>query len=390
MRRSVAIASGLVTLVCAGSLVAFLWLGANLERYVNRVEPVSLPDPSRGALALHSSSFVVDLHGDSLLFERDLLVRSPVGHIDVPRLQAGGVALQVFTVPTRVPWGTNMERNAANAPDLLTLAGLLMRSPLALESPFERALWQAERLSSMAARSGDVLLPVRTRRDLERLLERRAAQPEVVGALLGIEGAHALEGDLSNLDALFDAGYRMIGLAHFFDNAFAGSAHGVNRGGLSALGRDLVARMEEFGIAVDLAHASPATVRDVLAMARRPTLVSHTGVQGTCPGPRNLSDAQVAAIAAGGGVIGIGYWADAVCGNRPLRIVAAIRHVVDLVGDDHVALGSDFDGGILPSFDASRHALVTQGMLEAGMSAATIRKVLGENALRVLRRTLPP
>ena len=370
-----------------GSLL--LWLGANLERFVNRVESASLPEPSNAARALHGASFVADLHGDSLLFERDLLVRSEVGHIDVPRLQEGGVGLQIFTVPTRVPWGINMERNAGDAPDLLTLGGRIARSPLASMSPFERALWQAARLFEMAERSGGVLFPVLTRRDLAQLLVRRDADSGVVGAVLGIEGAHALDGDVANLEALFDAGYRMIGLAHFFDNAFAGSAHGFVKGGLSARGRELVARMEALGIAVDLAHLSPAAIRDVLAMSQKPTLVSHTGVRGTCDGTRNLSDAQIEAIAEGGGVMGIGYWKDAVCGNRPRHIVAAIRYVIDRVGDDYVALGSDFDGGILPSFDASRHALVTQRMIEEGLTTETIRKVLGENALRVLRQTLP-
>ena len=241
----------------------------------------------------------------------------------------------------------------------------------------------------MAERSVGVLHPVRTRRDLEWLLERRNVDTGVVGALLGIEGAHALEGDVANINALFDAGYRMIGLAHFFDNAFAGSAHGLEKGGLSARGRELIARMEALGIAVDLAHVSPAAVRDVLAIATKPTLVSHTGVRGTCEGTRNLSDAQLRAITAGGGVIGIGYWETAVCGNLPRHIVAAIRFVIDLVGDDYVALGSDFDGAILPSFDTSRLALITHRMLEEGLSKETIRKVLGANVLRVLRRTLP-
>ncbi len=375
--------------LAVASGAAFLWLGANLERFINRVDPVPHPVPSREAIALHRSSFIADLHGDSLMFERDLLERSEVGHIDVPRLQEGGVGLQAFTLPTRVPLGFNVDRTDGDAMDLLSLAGWASLSPVGSMSPFSRALWHAERLSDMAERSVGILHPVRTRRDLEWLLERRRVDPGVVGALLGIEGAHLLEGDVAKVDALFDAGYRMIGLAHFFDNAFAGSAHGLEKGGLSARGRELVARMETLGIAVDLAHVSPTAIRDVLAIATKPLLVSHTGVRGTCEGTRNLSDEEVRAIAAGGGVIGIGYWETAVCGNRPRHIVAAIRYVIDLVGGDHVGLGSDFDGAILPSFDTSRLVLITHRMLDEGLSQETIRKVLGENVLRVLRRTLP-
>jgi microsomal dipeptidase-like Zn-dependent dipeptidase len=95
-------------------------------------------------------------------------------------------------------------------------------------------------------------------------------------------------------------------------------------------------------------------------------------------------------IAATGGVVGIGYWKEAVCGTAPADVARAIRYVVDLIGDDHVALGSDYDGGTTVAFDASQIAVVTQAMLDAGLSEDSVRKVLGENALRVLTATLPP
>jgi membrane dipeptidase len=104
------------------------------------------------------------------------------------------------------------------------------------------------------------------------------------------------------------AGFRMIGLAHFFDNEFAGSAHGVEKYGLTEQGRALVRDMERRKILVDLAHASPKTIEDVTAMASRPVIFSHTGVRGTCDNRRNLSDEQLRKIAATGGVIGIGFW----------------------------------------------------------------------------------
>ena len=115
---------------------------------------------------------------------------------------------------------------------------------------------------------------------------------------------------------------------------------------------------------VDLAHVSPAAIDDVLAMATKPTVVSHGGVAGTCANTRTLTDAQVRGIAAGGGVIGIGYWDTAICGREPRHVVAAMRYVIGLVGDDHVGLGSDYDGATTVGFDTSQLAALTQEMLE--------------------------
>jgi membrane dipeptidase len=256
-------------------------------------------------------------------------------------------------------------------------------------SPRDRALHQAARLASAAERSEGQLRLVRSRADLDALVAARAKDPRVVGAIFSLEGAHALEGDVANFDLLYDAGVRMIGLTHFFDNEYAGSAHGLEKSGLTEKGRELVALMERRGVAVDLAHLSPTAVDEVLALVTKPTLVSHGGVRATCDNPRNLSDEQVRRIAAGGGVIGIGYFDLAVCGYEPRDVVAAMRHVIELVGDDFVALGSDYDGATKVAFDASQLRALTQQMLDDGLSADSIRKILGANALRVLRQTLP-
>jgi microsomal dipeptidase-like Zn-dependent dipeptidase len=381
---------GRIALVAlALALLAFFWAGSRLERFVNRVEPVPLPEISERALALHRSSFVVDLHADSLLFERDLLRRSEVGHVDLPRLQEGGVGLQVFAMPTVVPLGADLERTDPNTPDVLTLAGLAQRSPFAWRGPMERALLQSERLGRAVAAAGGQIVPVHGVEDLERLVALRAEDPRRVGALLAVEGAHALEGDPENLERLFAAGVRAMGLAHFFDNAYAGSAHGQHKGGLSELGRATLRRMEELGIAVDLAHLSPRAIEETLDLVTRPVIVSHGGVKGTCDNLRNLSDAEVVRVAENGGVIGIGYWDWAICGTSPRDFAAAVRHVVDLVGPDHVGLGSDYDGGTTVGFDTSELPALTQALVDAGFDDETIRKVLGGNALRVLRATLP-
>ena len=371
------------------ALIAFFGVGAVVERFLNRLEPVPLPAVSDAARALHVASLVADMHADSLLAGRDLVRRSHVGHVDLPRLQEGGVGLQFFTAVTVVPFGLNIERNESDAFDLLTILGMAQLSPFAWRGPLGRAELQADRLEDTMARSQGALVPVRSRADLEALLARRAQGGGPIGALLGIEGAHALENDVANLDVVFERGFRMIGLTHFFDNEFAGSAHGARKGGLTDKGRELVRRMEERGVLVDLAHVSPAAVDDVLAMATKPTVVSHGGVAGTCANARTLSDAQVRGIAAGGGVIGIGYWETAICGREPRHVVAAMRYVIGLVGDDHVGLGSDYDGATKVGFDTSQLAALTQEMLAEGLPEASIRKILGGNVVRVLRAVLP-
>jgi microsomal dipeptidase-like Zn-dependent dipeptidase len=367
----------------------FFWFGANLERFVNRVDSVVLPGVSDEAGRIHDDSLVVDLHADSLLFARDLSVRSDIGHVDLPRLREGGVALQMFTAATRAPLAFDIHETDANGFDLLTIGFYAQRAPMAGLGPRGRALHQAQQLAKLVTESDGGLRLVRTRSDLDAVLVAHREDNDVVGAIFGLEGAHALEGNLDNLSVLFDAGTRMIGLTHFFDNDFAGSAHGVDKGGLTELGRELVKRMEALGIAIDLAHLAPAAIDDVLAIASKPLLVSHTGVRATCDSPRNLSDDHIRAIADAGGAIGIGYFELATCGIDPAEIVAAMKHVVALVGDDHVALGSDYDGGTEVAFDTAQLRSLTQQMLDDGLPEQSIRKILGENAIRVLRQTLP-
>ncbi len=377
--------------IATGTILVLAWLaiGLTLERFVNRVEPVPLPEITPRAEALHRTSFVADLHADSLLFGRDLLERSTVGHVDLPRLQEGGVGLQVFSLPTIVPFGLNVERNEAGGLDSLTFAGIAQLSPTALLGPTGRAELRADQLRGAARASSDALILIETRSDLERIQAARAAGAEVTGGLLALEGAHALESDPETLQRLFDAGYRMIGLTHFFDNDYAGSAHGVERGGLTPLGRRTLAEMEQMGITLDVAHLAPKALDEVLALATRPIVFSHGGVRGTCDNQRNLSDEHIRGIAAGGGVIGIGYWEWAVCGTAPADVARAIDYVIQLVGAEHVGFGSDYDGGTTVGFDTSQLASLTQALLDRGVSERDVRKVLGDNVLRVLTTNLP-
>ena len=373
-------------------LVALLWLvlALQLEGFINKIEPTPLPEISPRARALHDTSFVADLHADSLLFGRNLLERSALGHVDLPRLQEGGVGLQVFSLPTIVPFGLNIENNERPGLDALTIAGLAQLSPVAFQGPTGRARYRAGQLRDYAKASDGQLFLIENRADLDRLLAARAEGGEIIGALLSIEGAHAMKAKPANLQVLFDAGYRMIGLTHFFDNRYAGSAHGVEKGGLTELGRQTIARMEKLGIIVDLAHLSPTAIDEVLDLVTRPVVVSHTGVRGTCDNRRNLSDDHILRIAKGGGIIGIGYWETAVCGRAPADIAGAIAYVVRLVGADHAALGSDYDGGTTVGFDTSALPALTQALIDEGFSDGEIRKILGENVLRVFSQILPP
>jgi membrane dipeptidase len=188
---------------------------------------------------------------------------------------------------------------------------------------------------------------------------------------------------------LFDAGIRMMAPTHFFDNDIAGSAHGVAKGGLTEKGKDLIRRMEAKHMIVDIAHASPATIDEVLAMAKRPVVVSHTGVKGTCDNTRNLSDDHLRAIAKTGGVIGIGFWDTAVCGSDAKAIARAIRYTVNLIGIEHVGLGSDFDGAIPAPFDTTGLAQITDALLAEGFSENDIEKIMGGNLIRLLKENLP-
>ncbi|HEY7411031.1 MAG TPA: dipeptidase [Vicinamibacteria bacterium] len=388
MRKARAVSAAAVALLVLMA-AAFAFLPGLVERRLGRLGDATLPSVSEGARALHRGLLVADLHADTLLWHRDLLDRGSRGHVDLPRLRDGNVALQFFTVVTKSPRGLNIESNRADTDDITPLAFFQRWPPRTWRSLLARALHQAQRLHEAAARSGGRLVVLRTRADLDRLLERRRTEPQVVGALLGLEGAHALEGDLRSLQALEDAGFRMIGLAHFFDNEWAGSAHGVAKHGLTSYGRALVAELERRHILLDLAHSSPRTIDDVLALARRPLVVSHTGVRGTCDNRRNLSDAHLRAIAATGGVVGIGYWDQAVCGTDPAAIARAVRHALEVAGPEHVGLGSDFDGAVTVPFDTAGLPHLTDALLGAGVPTPLVARAMGGNVVRLLRESLP-
>lgn len=379
---------GLLLLVLLAAF--FTIVPALFEAASNRVDGEPLAEISVEARALHASLDIVDLHADSLLWNRDITRRAARGHVDLPRLKQGNVALQVFSSVTQSPWGLNYESNSADSDSIWLLAIAQLQPTESWHSLVARSLYHARRLDAAIARSNERLLPVRRPGDIEALLARRDGKNVPVGAMLSIEGLHDLEGKIANLDRLYDAGFRIAGLTHFFDNALAGSMHGKAKGGLTRFGRAVVLRMEARGMIVDVAHLSHEGVAELLRMARRPVVSSHGGVQATCGENRNISDDEIRGIAATGGVVGIGYWEGAVCSTDPKAIARAMAHVRDLVGIDHVALGSDFDGTVTTRFDTAGLAHVTQALIDADFTETEIRAAMGGNALRVLRAGIEP
>ena len=378
-------------LVLAVSLGLFLTFApAILDEEQNVVVEHQAYEISDQAQQLHSSLLIGDWHADSLLWMRNLSEQYDYGHLDFPRMQQGNMALQMFTTVTKSPSGQNYERNSSDASDNITLLAMAQRWPAATwTSLAERALFQADKLYKLAARDPDNLMLIRSRIELAEFLERRLSNPTLIGGLLGTEGSHALDGDLDNIQRLFNNGFRMMSLQHFFDNKLGGSLHGTSGEGLTQFGRDAVNKMLALGIMLDVSHSSEQVVVDTLAISNKPLIVSHTGFQGHCPSPRNISDKLMEQIAAAGGLIAVGFWDGAICGNSPATVAAAIVYGIGLVGEDHISLGSDFDGTVTTSFDGSEMAVITQALLEANLSEQQIRKVMGENMLTFLQTYLP-
>jgi membrane dipeptidase len=361
-------------------------IGINtVPQYIEKERnPVKLNAPyavSAEAQALYDRlDFISDLHCDALLWGRSLNKRGDRGHVDFPRMREANVAMEMFTIVSKSPAGQNMKSNSEDAFDNITPLTIAKgESPWNWFSLVNRTLSQAQALADFVENESGKAIFIKSKTDLIKLIEARKSDKEVIGAMLGIEGGHALEASLANLDAVFEAGVRMIGPTHFFDNEFGGSAHGENGAGLTDFGKKAVRRMNELGIFIDLSHSSPAIVDDVLDLTTKPVIVSHTGVRAVLDSERNLSDLQIRKIAANGGIIGIAFFDMAVGEPELPNIIASIKHVRDLVGIQYVALGSDYDGSVAVPFDITGLPLIVEGLIKAGFSEEEIRAVMGEN-----------
>ena len=390
--------------------------------------------------------FVADLHADTMLWERDFLLRADRGHVDLPRLVEGGVALQVMAVVTKTP----DEQPARPSPRLVegaapvcipsdglnttALLHVAQLRPVATWFDLEaRAMHQAARLRRFAeesarARAADpdapLLLLIEDADDLAELIERRRTDRRVVGSLLALEGAHWVEGDDAAVDAavgrLFDAGFRMLAPTHRFDNALASSSEGCDQlGGLTPAGEAFVRAVNRRGVALDLAHAADLAVQQAVALSAGPMVVSHTGLRFRCPQDdedgrrcviaRGMRMQDVQAVARAGGVVGIGFWPQAV-GWGTARIAQAFRAAHEALSEpafvaemrrdrpgydpfDHIAFGSDFDGAVETPFDTTGLRYLLTALRDAGgpegFETEALRKLTGGNVCRVLATRLP-
>ncbi|MCO1335729.1 dipeptidase [Microbulbifer sp. OS29] len=383
-------------LITLTTVVAILFAGwkwlllPGVEQTMNKVGGMRISPLSPEVQALHGSLLIGDLHADSFLWARNLQYEADYGHLDLPRARKGNLGIQVFTAVTKSPRGQNYSKNSSQAGDNITLLAVAQGWPISTwGSLLERALHHADRVKQLQKSVPEEIRIIESAADLQAALSARERGDKLLAALLGTEGSHPLEGKLENIGVLYDAGFRVMGLQHFFDNRLGGSLHGESGQGLSEFGRLAVKEMSRRSIVIDVAHSSEQVVREVIAIIDRPLIISHTGMQGACDSPRNISDDLMKEIAANGGLIGIGFWLGAVCDASPKHIVKSIRYAIDILGVDHVALGSDYDGSVKVTFDVSELGVLTEEMLRQGFAETEIRKVMGENLRDFFLAQLP-
>jgi membrane dipeptidase len=213
----------------------------------------------------------------------------------------------------------------------------------------------------------------------------------VPAILLAVEHADGTEGSLGVLRALFELGVRSIGLTHHVSSGAADGCMEAREGvGLTQYGVELVREMNRLGMLVDLAHISPGGFFHALEVSARPVAFTHGNCRALCDHPRNLTDEQLRALASAGGIIGMSYVPFFVDSEEPSieRLLDHIDHAVEAAGIDAVGLGSDFDGGGTVLHDATEVPQITQGLAERGYGEADVRRILGENMLRVLEAAI--
>lgn len=337
-------------------------------------------DETVSYLNLHMESLVIDTHCDTLkclhpLFARDrtsmwadrsqqgLGVRSELGHIDIPRLQQGGVNCQVFAISSLREY----------APPNALRTALEMISILDTEC---------------AKNASSIHLVTKTAELLSTINEGKIA------ALLSIEGADIIEGNPSILRILYRLGVRIVGLVHSRRNLLAdGVADSRTNGGLSTLGIEVVEELNRLGLIIDVSHLNDAGFWDVMDCTTSPVIASHSNCRAVCSHPRNLTDDQIRALAQREGVIGINFAPGFIHPDNATigRLVDHIDHIVDIVGSEYVGLGSDFDGiSSTPEglADVSQMPRITHELIRRRYSDEEIRQILGLNHLRVFKRVI--
>jgi len=332
--------------------------------------------------------FVADMHADTLLWKRSIAERSELGHADLHRLVDVNVGLQVFMSVVEAPDDVESDSIKQEGDQIRTVA-LLDKWPYqTLGSYKERALYHASKLFKAAESSNGKLKVLLSKEDLVTGRKNWQTKGGPLLAILGLEGGHATEFKVENVEVLFDAGFRSMGLAHYSDTEFAGSSSGIEKYGLTDTGKALIKKMNAIGMIIDVAHLSNQGIEDVLNKTDRPVYSSHTGVYATCSKARNLPDPIIKRIAQREGIIGIGFFVGAICGNVLEDTVRAIKHVRDLVGAEYVALGSGWDVAPLAIVPTELPDL-TQALLDQGFSVKEVRDVMGRNIVRFFLENLP-
>ena len=382
MKKIIYTILGLLTI---GLIYFFGFLPKTLAKNMNSVSnpnPLELLEKETPSLP-----FMADLHCDALLWDRNLTQEVDYGHVDLPRMQKANMALQVFSIVNKTPWGINIESNPnSDQTALLSFAQLLPYKTWL--SPKERTLHQIKMLNRYIEQSDGQMVLIDSRDKMADFASKRAAGDKTVGAMLGIEGAYCLDGKIENLKVFADLGVRYIGLTHFIDNEWAGSAHGEEKYGLTEAGRQLVQEMIKQNVMIDLAHVSRKAIDDIFAMTDVPVLISHTGVQAVCNNNRNLTDKHLDEIGRRNGLVGIGLWETAVCGKDAKATAQNIKYVADRIGVDKVALGSDFDGATETHFDVTWLPLIVQELQKLNFSPEDIEKIMGGNIRDFFLRNL--
>jgi membrane dipeptidase len=322
---------------------------------------VTLAAIPQRVLQLHRDAVVVDLHSDTLLVvgggARDVGTRSTVGHIDLPRLREGGVDVQVFAAFVH---------------------------PREASRGFARALELIDAFDRMVTAHRGMVGRATTVQQIESTV--RAGR---IAGVLSIENGDALGGQVDNLAVLYRRGVRVMGLTWNASNALADGALDHRHGGLTPLGKAVVTRMQTLGIVIDVSHLSEQSFWDVLAASTGPVMATHSDAAAIVPHPRNLTDAQLRALAARGGVVGVNFYPAHSGGASIEHILRQIDYMVKIMGVDHVALGSDFDGftqSVRGLEDAAKMPTLTAGLAARGYTPDQIKKILGGNALRVFKQ----
>lgn len=293
-----------------------------------------------------------------------LAVPSPGLRVDLPRLQGSGVRLLFLACFVRPEY--TGPAATARALDLLDVLYEEVRS------------------------CHPHMQLVTDRRSLDAAIADRK-----IAVLAGLEGGEPLAGSLRILGNFYRMGVRFLGLTWNFRNCLAdGVEESVTGGGLTVFGREVVRKMESLGMVMDLAHISEAGFWDAVGMAGNPVLVSHSNARRLWDHPRNLTDDQIKAVAATGGVVGVTFVPQFLTGDQARLddVLDHVTYIASLVGPDHVGFGSDFDGSASTPQgleDVSRVPLLAEGLLSKGFHPEEVQAIAGGNLLRIVRQILP-